>query len=210
MKVIATNIGKPTEVEWNGRTITTGIYKYPVDQPILLQKEDVAKDTVIDRKHHGGIYKACYLFSANNYPFWKEKYPNLNWDWGMFGENLTVKGLDETKIRIGTIYKIGQALVQVTQPREPCYKLGIRFKDQNILKEFISHKKPGTYVSVLEEGLVQKGDTLELVEESKNKLTVAQFYSLLYTKDKDPKLVQLAIENKALPLYKREALKRWN
>lgn len=209
MKVISTNIAEITEVEWRGQRVKTGIYKKPTLDGIFLGKEDVQKDVVVDRRFHGGIDKACYLFSADNYPFWQEKYPNLNWNWGMFGENVTVKGLDEAKIRIGNIYKIGQALVQVSQPREPCYKLGIRFNDQTILKEFISHKKPGTYVRILEEGFVQKDATIELLEESKNTLTIAQFYSLLFTTDKDPKLVQLAIANEALPLYKREAIKKW-
>ncbi|MFD2585312.1 MOSC domain-containing protein [Croceitalea marina] len=209
MKVVSTNIGKPTKVLWNGETIETGIYKYPVNEPILLQKEDVAKDAVIDRKHHGGIYKACYLFSADNYDFWKKKYPNLDWDWGMFGENLTVTGLDESKIRIGNIYKIGTALVQVTQPREPCFKLGIRFKDQNILKQFIHNEKPGTYVKILEEGTVTNDADLNLVEQSVNALTVKQFYQLLYMRKKDSALVDLAINNIALPPHKRENLKRY-
>ena len=208
MKVISTNIGKPTKVEWNGKIIETGIYKYPTIKPILLQKEDVAHDTISDRKHHGGIYKACYLFSSDNYDFWKEKYPNLDWDWGMFGENLTITDLDESQIRIGNKYKIGNALVQVTQPREPCFKLGIRFKNQEILKQFIEHEKPGIYVRVLEEGLAKVGDYLELIEESENTLTVKQFYHLLYMREKDNELIKLALKNTALPLYKRERLQK--
>jgi MOSC domain-containing protein YiiM len=209
MKVISTNIGKPTEVEWNGKIIETGIFKYPTSDPIFLQKEDVVNDTISDRKHHGGIYKACYLFSSDNYGFWKEKYPDLDWDWGMFGENLTITGLDESQIRIGNIYKIGNALVQVTQPREPCFKLGIRFKNQEVLKQFITHEKPGTYVKILEEGYVTTDDSVELIEESENPLTVKQFYQLLYMRKKDEELVKLAIENTALPLYKRERLQRF-
>ena len=208
MKVIAANIGKPTKVEWNGKLIETGIYKYPTKKSILLEKETVANDTVSDRKHHGGIYKACYLFSSDNYNFWKEKYPNLNWDWGMFGENLTISGLDESRIRIGNKYKIGNALVQVTLPREPCFKLGIRFKNQKILKEFIAHEKPGIYVKVLEEGLVIVGDCLEPIEESENILTVKQFHQLLYAKEKNMEMVKLALKNTALPLYKKERLQK--
>jgi MOSC domain-containing protein YiiM len=208
MKVISTNIGKPTAITWNGETIETGIYKYPIDLPILLQKEDVENDSVIDRKHHGGIYKACYLFSANNYDFWKDKYPNLDWDWGMFGENITITGLDESQIRIGDIYRLGNALVQVTQPREPCFKLGIRFKNQEILKQFIEHERPGIYLKILEEGAVSTGDFLELREQSKNTLTVKQFYQLLYVRKKDNDLVRLAISNEALPPHKRERLQK--
>lgn len=187
----------------------TGIYKYPVDEPLYLDTEDVQGDTVVDRKYHGGTYKACYLFSADNYPYWKEKYPLLDWNWGMFGENLTMQGLDESELRIGSTYKLGNALVQITQPREPCYKLGIRFGNQDILKQFVDHGLPGTYVRVLEPGNVSVGDTMELVEESTNPLSVQQFYHLLFAKTKDQDVLQMAIQNDALPLRKREKLKKW-
>ncbi|MEW2922733.1 MOSC domain-containing protein [Muricauda sp. ANG21] len=209
MKVISTNIGKPTPIVWNGKQTTTGIYKYPSNEPIFLEKESVAKDTIADRKVHGGIFKACYLFSSDHYPYWKEKYPNLDWDWGMFGENLTVEGLDESKIRIGNIYKLGSALVQITQPREPCFKLGIRFQSQEILKEFIDHGFPGTYIRILEVGQVTTGDVMELVEESKSSLTTQAFYKLLFSKEKNAEHLKLAIANDALPSGKRERLEKW-
>lgn len=209
MKVISTNLGKRTKIIWNGKETITGIYKYPVDESLYLDTEDVQGDTVVDRKYHGGTYKACYLFSADNYPYWKEKYPLLDWNWGMFGENLTIEGLDESQIRIGSTYKLGNALVQITQPREPCYKLGIRFGNQDILKQFIDHGFPGTYIRVLQPGEVAIGDTMELEEESTNPLTVQQFYHLLFAKTKDQDVLQMAIQNEALPLQKREKLKKW-
>ncbi|MEC3966034.1 MOSC domain-containing protein [Flagellimonas halotolerans] len=209
MKVISTNLGEPTKIIWNGKETTTGIYKFPVKEPLFLDTEDVHGDTVADRKYHGGIYKACYLFSAGNYPYWKAKYPHLEWDWGMFGENLTLDSLNESQIRIGSIYKLGSALVQITQPREPCYKLGIRFKDQNILKQFIDHGFPGTYVRVFQPGTVRVGDSMQLVEASKNPLTVQEFYTLIFSKAKDQDVLELAIKNEALPPNKREKLKKW-
>ena len=159
MKVISTNIGTKTKIFWNGEEQTTGIYKYPTKTAIRLEKEAVATDVVADRRVHGGIFKACYLFSSAQYPYWKEKYPHLDWDWGMFGENLTMEGMDEAKLKIGSIYQLGTAKVQITQPREPCYKLGIRFGDQKILGEFVAHGYPGTYVKVLTEGEVTVGDS---------------------------------------------------
>ncbi|MCL6275654.1 MOSC domain-containing protein [Muricauda sp. 2012CJ35-5] len=209
MRIISTNLGKPTPITWNGEQTTTGIYKYPVNEPIFLNKETVNLDNVSNRSVHGGEFKACYLFSTEQYPYWQAKYPDLEWEWGMFGENLTVEGLDEKTLKIGNIYKVGSALVQVTQPREPCFKLGIRFKDQNILKEFIDHGYPGTYVRVLEIGEVHTGDEFELVEESSSSLTTHQFYDLLYSRKKDPETVQLALENEALPERKRAKLKRF-
>ena len=209
MKVISTNIGAKTKIFWNGEEQTTGIYKYPTKTAIRLEKEAVATDVVADRRVHGGIFKACYLFSSAQYPYWKEKYPHLDWDWGMFGENLTMEGLDEAKLKIGSIYQLGTAKVQITQPREPCYKLGIRFGDQKILGEFVAHGYPGTYVKVLTEGEVTVGDTMELLQESENPLTIQQFYHLLFSRKKDPQQVRWAIENEALPERKRERLRKF-
>ena len=209
MKVTSTNLGEPTKINWNGKQTLTGIYKYPVDQPIYMDTEDVQGDTVVDRKYHGGIYKACYLFSADHYDYWKAKYPQLEWDWGMFGENLTIQGLDESQLRIGSTYRLGTALVQISQPREPCYKLGIRFGDQEILKQFIDHGRPGTYIRVLEPGTVSKGDSMELVTASESPLTIAQFYELLFAKEKDQHVLQQALHNEALPMEKREKLQKW-
>jgi MOSC domain-containing protein YiiM len=209
MKVISTNIGNPTTITWNGKVEQTGIFKYPTSEALFLGKTDVEKDTVIDRTNHAGINKACYLFSADQYPHWKKLYPQLDWDWGMFGENLTVTGLNEAEIRIGDIYEIGSAMVQVSQPREPCYKLGIRFGTQDIIRQFIEHGFPGTYVRVLEAGKVAVNDELILAERSENKLTVKQFYELLYVKKKDLEIVKLAISNPSLPEYKKARLKKY-
>jgi len=206
MKIISTNLAKPRTINWNGQKITTGIYKIPVTEPIYLEKEAVKGDEVTDRAVHGGTHKACYLFSADHYPYWKNLYPNLDWNWGMFGENLTVSGLDETQLYIGDIYKIGSALVQVTQPREPCFKFGIKFGNQHALKQFIQHGFPGTYVSILEEGHVKVNDTFSLVECSKNRLTIAQLFHLYYAENKDQVLLNLAINNEAIPVRKRVKL----
>lgn len=209
MHIISTNIGEPTTFLWNGKEEKTGIFKYPVSEALFLGKTDVEKDTVIDRKHHAGINKACFIFSADEYPFWKKEYPNLDWDWGMFGENLTVEGLDESIVRIGDIYKIGEAVVQVSQPREPCYKLGIRFKDQKILKKYIEHGRPGTYVRILQEGEVKKGDAMQLTQRSKNSLTVSQFFHLLFAKKKSTDILQLFMDNDSVPGYKKERMKKY-
>ncbi|MBU3823029.1 MOSC domain-containing protein [Flavobacteriaceae bacterium XHP0103] len=209
MKITATNIAKPTTIAWNGKIETTGIYKTPTKEPIFLGKELVKGDEVSDKKNHAGEFKACYLFSEDHYAYWQNLYPDLTWNWGMFGENLTVSGLDETKIKIGDIYKLGSALVQITQPREPCYKLGLKFANQHIIKQFIEHGKPGTYVRVLEEGFVKTGDVLTLVNPAKDSLTTAQFYELLFTKDKNQDHIKQILNNDALPLRKRERLKTY-
>lgn len=198
MEIVSTNLGEAKTVEWNGKNIQTGIYKYPTHEPLLLENTDVAKDAVIDRKHHGGLHKACYVFSTEHYPFWKEKYPNLDWQWGMFGENLTVTQLDETKTYIGNIYNVGQAVVQISEPRQPCFKLGIRFKDQNIIKEFLSHSGSGTYLRIIKKGIVKVGDVFELKEEADIPLTIYDYYRLATNQTKSKTIMELASLSKGL------------
>ncbi len=180
MKIVSVNIGKKETIIWRGKKVQTGICKYPVTEPLSLGLEDVVGDSVIDRRYHGGRDKACYLFSEDVYPEWKELYPDLNWQPGMFGENLTVEGLNENKVFIGDVYKIGTALVQVTQPRQPCFKLGVRFGSQKAVGDFIELAHSGVYVRVLREGNVSKGDELELVERSDEQVSVYEVFQLLY------------------------------
>lgn len=207
MKITSTNIARPTTIIWNEKEVTTGIYKTPTIEPIFLGKNEVKNDEVTDRKHHGGEFKSCYLFSDNQYEYWKNLYPNLDWNWGMFGENLTVNGLDETKLFIGDIYKVGDALVQVTQPREPCFKFGVKFGNQKALNQFIEHGFSGTYVRVLEEGFVKTGDSFKRVEQAKNSITTWQFFNLLFSKEKDLEFIHLILNNDALPQSIRDKLK---
>jgi len=180
MKIISTNLADRRTVVWQGKLVETGIFKFPVKGPMELGEEDVVGDHVVDRRYHGGFDKACYLFSADVYPWWQKQYPDLDWDYGMFGENLTIEGLDEGEIRIGDTFEIGTAVIQVSQPRQPCFKLGVRFKDQGVLKDFIAQKCPGTYVRVLSPGKVEKGDSLKLIKSNPEGMTVREVYSLLY------------------------------
>ncbi|WP_163707356.1 MOSC domain-containing protein [Mangrovibacterium lignilyticum] len=191
MKIISTNIGQAVEIEWHGKKELTGIYKYPVDEPIFLGKEDVVKDDVMDRRYHGGLEKACYLYSADHYGWWKEHYPDADWDLGFFGENLTVEGIDESSIRIGDVYQLGEAVVQVTQPRQPCYKLGIRAGNQQIVRDFWDSPFPGVYVRVLEEGAVKTGDEMTLAKAAPENMTLAEVFALFtHERTNVPKLRQ--------------------
>lgn len=209
LKIISTNIAKPTTIIWNDKEEVTGIYKKPVYQAVFLGYEDVKNDEVTDRKHHGGEFKACYLFSADQYTYWKDLYPDLDWEFGMFGENLTVSGLNEKDIYIGDIYKVGTARIQITQPREPCYKFGLKFGTQKVLKQFIDHGFSGTYIRVLEEGFVKEGDVLELVEKAKESLSIWHFFNLLYDKEKNKEHIKLILDNNALPRKQRDQLKSY-
>lgn len=209
MKIVSTNIAKPQFVTINGEQQRTGIFKKPTNLPIYLDKDEVKGDEISNRKVHGGIYKACYLFSANNYPYWKNLYPHLDWHYGMLGENLTVKGLDENQMYVGDIYKVGKSLIQVTQPREPCTTFAAKMGSLDILQQFVAHGKPGTYVKVLQLGEVAVGDTLELVEKSKYPVSVADFFKVLFDKEKNQKHLKLLVKNETIALYKRQQLSRF-
>jgi MOSC domain-containing protein YiiM len=144
---------------------------------------------VIDRRYHGGLDKACYLFSEDHYDFWKTRYPNLEWNWGMFGENLTISNLDEAQVMIGNIYQVGEAIIQITQPRQPCFKLGVKFGTQKMIKEFVNSGHSGAYVRVIKSGNVLKGQELILEEKAKNSMSIREVFSLLYA---DKSLIEKA------------------
>jgi MOSC domain-containing protein YiiM len=197
-KVISVNLGKSRDIIWRKKTVQTGIFKYPVNHPIHLGKKDVVDDDVIDRKYHGGTDKAVYLYSADHYPFWKEKFPELTWDYGMFGENITVEGLQEKEIQIGDIYTIGSCRIQVSQPRQPCFKLGVRFETQKIVKEFIQAPFPGFYARVIETGEVQKNDSMQLSERLHNTIGLIEVWDLLYGNEPDVEVLEFALEHQHL------------
>ena len=161
---------------------------------IFLGIEDVVNDNVIDRRYHGGTDMACYLYSADHYPFWKKKYPTLQWEWGMFGENLTVKGLNESEIRIGDSFQIGEAIVQVSQPRQPCFKLGVRFGDQAIVDEFWASSFPGVYVRILKPGSVSSGDQFTLLDSNPASLSISQIFSVFTTNSRNIDLIYRALQ----------------
>lgn len=173
MKIISTNIGERKTVNWKGKEITTGIYKYPTNLPIFLDIEDVKDDAVCDRKYHGGINQAVYAYSFDKYDFWKEKHPNLDWDFGMFGENLTVDFLDETKIHVGDTFTLGKTILEATLQRSPCMKLGIRFNDMKIVKQFWNTTFCGVYFKVLQTGNVTVGDKFIKIKSYPNNPTIA-------------------------------------
>jgi len=176
MKVISVNLGEKRKIQWRKKIVETGIFKTPVQLPIFLDIEDVQHDSVIDRKFHGGLEKAVYAYGENHYDYWKELYPDLDWDYGMFGENLTITNLDETKINVGNIYQLGEATIEVTKPRQPCFKLGIRFNNPKVIKQFWNSTKSGIYFKILKTGYVAKNDELILLESKLENFTIAEAY----------------------------------
>ncbi|MEO9531755.1 MAG: MOSC domain-containing protein [Crocinitomicaceae bacterium] len=209
MRVVSVNLGERKTVSWRGKEVETGIFKYPVDSAIVLGKEDVEKDHVIDRKYHGGINKACYIYSADHYNYWKDLYPELDWTYGMFGENITIQGLNESKIYLGDIYQIGQAKVEVVQPREPCFKLGIRFGTQKVVKQFLNAPYPGVYLRIIEEGEVQANDSVTLIQQGNTCATFEEVYRLsFHSKPEDNPKIEAILQIEQLPAGLRSNLEK--
>jgi MOSC domain-containing protein YiiM len=176
MKILSINIGKKTDIKWRGKIYHTGIYKSAIEGPVILGAEDVEHDIVIDRKHHGGIDQAVYAYGWNHYDYWRTLYPGLNLDFGFFGENLTVSYLDEENIHVGDIYTLGETLIQVTKPRQPCFKLGIRFGSPEVISQFWNSTKSGVYFKVLKTGSVNINDEFKLLEKALNSSSIAQVF----------------------------------
>ena len=208
MKIISTNLGKPKTIQWKGKEVKTGIFKYSVNEPIYLHFDDVVNDHVMDRRYHGGVDKACYLYSANHYSHWQKLYPDLEMPWGMFGENLTVKGLHEAEVNIGDIFKIGDTVVQAAQPRQPCFKLEFRFNDQEIVRKFVDSGFSGVYVRVLENGFVKSGDSIELLER-KNAVSIQKVYEFIYASEFDPEIKSAVHDPFIAESCRKDLLKRW-
>ena len=173
MKIISLNVGLPRTVRDRDRDVITGIFKSPVLGPVMLRRLNLDGDRQADLEVHGGKDKAVYAYASEHYVFWRKEFPKMELPWAMFGENFTTEGLREDVACIGDHYRIGEALLQVAQPRLPCYKLGIRFGRDDIVKRFLASGRSGIYFSVLEQGLVDTGDKIERVREDENRITVA-------------------------------------
>ena len=200
MKIISVNRGEARTVNWQKAEVQTGIFKYPVERAVFLGREDEVEDAVVDRKYHGGIDKAVYAYSLNHYPFWKERFPDLDWNYGMFGENLTIEGMEESKMLIGSIYKVGEVQIQICQPRQPCFKLGSRFNTQAVLKPFINEPFSGVYIRVIQTGKVKSGDELKLIIDESESPSIAEVYRWMYQKTQGAEsLIDSSIACKFLP-----------
>ncbi len=199
MKIISVNVGLPRLVLRNGEPVSTGIFKKAVAGRVMLRTLNLDGDRQSDLSVHGGPEKAVYLYPSEHYDFWKRELPEMDLPWGVFGENFTTEGLFETETNIGDRFRIGSAEVMVTQPRMPCYKLGIRFGRTDIVKRFLVSERTGFYFSVLKEGEVGPGDQFELIEKNDSGVTVIDVTRLYSTEKENVDLLRRAIATEALP-----------
>jgi MOSC domain-containing protein YiiM len=199
MRIVAVSVGLPREVTWKGQTVTTGIFKAPVDGPVALRRHNLEGDQQADLSVHGGPTKAVYLYPSQHYDFWRNELADDELAWGSFGENLTVEGVDEESVCIGDEFRAGSARMVVTEPRMPCYKLSIRFNRADMVKRFLASRRTGFYFGVVEEGMVEAGDHLERVVEHPARLRVADVTRLYTTERTNEELMRKAIAVAALP-----------
>ncbi len=199
MQVVSVNVGQPREVVWKGRTVVTGIFKEAVEGRVRVKRLNLDGDRQADLTVHGGPEKAVYAYPAEYYAFWREQFPEMELPWGMFGENLTVAGLLDGTVYIGDRFQIGSAHLVVTQPRLPCYKLGLKFRRDDILKRFLQSGLTGFYFAVLEEGEVAAGDPISLLHRDGHQVKVADI-TRLYRQDKhNLDLLRRVVALEALP-----------
>ena len=199
MKVLSLNVGLPREVTWQGKRVTTGIFKEPIQERVMMRTLNLDGDQQADLTVHGGVSKAVYAYPSEHYNYWRSELPGLDLSWGMFGENFTTEGFLEDAVYIGDKFRIGETEVMVTEPRMPCYKLGIKFGRADIIKRFLASRRTGFYFAVMREGMVGAGDDVELIEREQQEISVADV-TRLYAFDKDDvKSLRRAIQVEALP-----------
>jgi len=214
MRLISVNVGLPRTVSWQGRPVSTGIFKDPIEGSVMLRTLNLDGDKQADLSVHGGISKAAYMYPVEHYEFWKSQLPDTELHYGMFGENFTTEGLLEDTVNIGDRFRIGEAEVIVTEPRMPCYKLGLKFGRTDILKRFLVSRRTGFYFAVLKEGKVEAGNTIEPLSQGESGITVADI-TRLYAFEKDDlqtlrRVVQLEALSESWRGYFRHQIEKFS
>ncbi|HYB72981.1 MAG TPA: MOSC domain-containing protein [Candidatus Sulfotelmatobacter sp.] len=205
MKLLSVNVSLPKPVAHGDETVVTGIFKEPVGGPVMLRRLNLEGDGQADPQNHGGEYKAVYAYAIEHYEFWKRELGRDGFPPGQFGENFTVQGMTEDDIHIGDAFRVGSALIQVTQPRSPCYKLAVKMGLPNFPKQFLASGRVGFYLRVLEEGEVSAGDAVERVLVDPERLTVREMLRLLYAERDDRAAIERALRIQALSPRRRAA-----
>src|SRR4051794_31208676 len=215
MKIVSLNIGLPREVIWHGHTVTTGIFKQAVETRLPLRTLNLDGDRQADLTAHGGPYKAVYCYPIEHYDYWRKELPGVDLRMGVFGENFTTDDLFEDSVHLGDRFAVGSAEVVVTQPRLPCYKLGIRFQSDDMVKRFFNSRRTGFYLAVTREGEVGVHDDIKPIFQHPLRVPVSEIVRLYAEKrygDGEAASVERAVQVEALPdswkVYLRERVQR--
>lgn len=199
MKLISVSVGLSREVAWHGRMVRTSIWKSPVQGRVHVATLNLDGDQQSDLSVHGGVDKTVYVYPSEHYPFWEGELAGADLSPGAFGENLTSEGLLEDQVQIGDRLRIGTAEFIVTQPRMPCFKLGIRFGRPDLVKRFLQSRKTGFYLAVQRQGEVGAGDPIEFIERAESGVTILDITNLYASDAQNPELLRRASELPALP-----------
>jgi MOSC domain-containing protein YiiM len=205
---VSVNIGKGRNVLVNGRTVRTGIFKAPVDGPVAIRRTKVEGDEVVDLRVHGGPYKAVYLYPSEHYDFWRRELALEELPFASFGENLTSEGLTEQDVHIGDEFKIGSAVLKVTQPRMPCFKLALRFERADMVKRFWQSGRAGIYFSVVKEGEVERGNKIELLQTDPEQVSISEVVGLYKGTEWSSDLLQRALRAPLFGSWKQDIRSR--
>jgi len=215
MKLMSLNIGLPQQVTWHGRIVTTAIFKHPVEGRVALRTLNLDGDRQADLTVHGGEHKAVYCYPLAHYDYWQRELPGTELPMGSFGENFTTEGLLEDSVHLGDRFAVGSAELVVSQPRLPCYKLGIRFQSDDMVKRFLASGRMGFYVAVTREGEVGAGDEIKVMARDPNAVPVTEITRLYIAKrygDDELSSVRRALQVASLPgtwkAYFRERLEQ--
>jgi MOSC domain-containing protein YiiM len=198
-KILSVNVSFPKEVDFEGQKVTTGIFKEPIEGRVELRTLNLDGDKQADLTVHGGPDKAVYAYPTEHFEFWRKVYPNIEMPNGMFGENFTTEGLMEAEVNVGDVFKIGSSKVIATQPRMPCYKLGVKFGRMDVLKKFLASDRSGIYFKVLEEGEVGAGDSIIQIKKDTNRVGISDIVRLYASDREDIKTMRHAVKVEALP-----------
>ena len=208
MKLLSVNVSHPREVAHGGKTVTTGIFKQPVSGRVMLRDLNLDGDGQADLRGHGGRYKAAYAYSIENYRYWQRELGRDDFQPGQFGENFTVEGMMDDGVHVGDVFKIGDAVVEVTQPRVPCFKLGIKMGIEGFERRFLESLRVGFYLRVLEQGEVGAGDVIERLRADPERMTVREINDLGYFDTRNLEQVRRALRIRALSIGWREWLEK--
>ena len=182
MKLLAINTSLPKPIKYNGKEVLSGIFKQSISGSVFVSKNNIEGDGQADLKNHGGEHKAVYAFSSNHYAYWREALQTSDLAVGIFGENLTIEYLDEGKLHIGDQLRIGGVILEVSQPRVPCYKLGIALANKKAPQMFINHFETGVYFRVKQEGAICAGDAVEVIKKSVHAISVKLLFKAYFDK----------------------------
>jgi len=204
-RLVAVNVGLPRDVQWRGRTVHTGVWKRAAEGRRMVRTLNIDGDGQGDLAGHGGPHRAVLVYQLDSYEHWRQHFGHHDFEYGQFGENLTVEGLSDDEVCIGDQYQIGGALFEVSQPRVTCYRVGLRLGQPQLPALLVSHGRPGFYLRVLREGEVGAGDRILKVATGPEQMTVAEVDALLYLPGHDRRDVARALRIQAMSPGWRES-----